>query len=386
MAKRDFYEVLGVSKTASEDELKKAYRKLAMQYHPDKNPGNKEAEEKFREATEAYEILKDPQKRSKYDQFGHAAFEGPGAGGGGFGGYGGGGFDISDALRAFMNDFGGDSIFSDLFGMGGGRRGGRGKRGGGSRGNDLQVHLKLKLAEVNTGVTKTLKVKRKEVCTECKGSGSRSGKKNTCSHCNGAGRVRHVSNSFFGQLVQESACPACNGEGSTVADPCRTCNGSGRQPAETTVSVEIPAGVAEGNYLSVPGKGDAGANGGASGDLIVLIQEEKDEIFERHGIDIVCEMNVTFSEAALGASRTIPSLDGKVSLKIPPGTQSEKIFRLRGKGLPALHSSQRGDQLVKVHVFTPEHISREERELFEKLAEHETKSKSGWDKIREFFS
>jgi molecular chaperone DnaJ len=386
MAKRDYYELLGVSKTASDDELKKAYRKLAMQYHPDKNPGNKEAEEKFREATEAYEILKDPQKRSKYDQFGHAAFEGPSGGSGGFSGFSG-GFDISDALRAFMNDFGGDSIFSDLFGMGGGgRRGGRGKRGGGSRGNDLQVHLKLKLSEINSGVTKTLKVKRKDVCNECKGSGSRSGKKITCTHCNGAGRVRHVSNSFFGQLMQEAACPACNGEGTTVADPCRACGGSGRQPAETTVSVDIPAGVSEGNYLSVPEKGDAGVGGGPSGDLIVLIQEEKDDIFERHGIDIVCEMNITFSEAALGASRTIPSLDGKVSLKIPPGTQSEKIFRLRGKGLPALHSSQHGDQLVKVHVFTPEHLSREERELFEKLAEHENKSKSGFDKIREFFS
>jgi molecular chaperone DnaJ len=286
-----------------------------------------------------------------------------------------------------MNDFGGDSIFSDLFGMGGGRRGGRNRRGGGgSRGNDLQVHLKLSLSDINTGVTKTLKVKRKDVCTECKGSGSRSGKKTTCSHCGGAGRVRHVSNSFFGQLVQESVCPACNGEGSTTADPCRACDGTGRQPSETTVSVDIPAGVAEGNYLSVPGKGDAGTSGGPAGDLIVLIQEEKDDYFERHGIDVVCEMNITFSEAALGASRTVPSLDGKVSLKIPAGTQSEKIFRLRGKGLPALHSSQRGDQLVKVHVHTPDHISREEKELFEKLAEHEKRSKTGFDKIREFFS
>jgi molecular chaperone DnaJ len=384
MAKRDYYEVLGVSKSASDDELKKAYRKLAMQYHPDKNPGSKEAEEKFREATEAYEILKDSTKRSQYDQFGHSAFSGPGAGGGG--GFNA-GFDISDALRAFMNDFGGDSIFSDLFGMGGGRRG-RSRRsgGGGARGNDLQVHIKLKLSEINSGVTKTLKVKRKDTCPECKGSGSRSGKKSTCSHCNGSGRVRHVSNSFFGQLVQESICPACNGEGAIAADPCRACDGTGRVPSETTVSVDIPAGVAEGNYLSVPGKGDAGISGGPSGDLIVLIEEEKDEFFERHGVDVVCEMNITFSEAALGVSRTVPTIDGKVSLKIPAGTQSENIFRLRGKGLPVLHSSQRGDQLVKVHVHTPEHISREERELFEKLAEMEKKSKSGFDKIREFFS
>ncbi len=386
MAKRDYYELLGVGKDASEDELKRAYRKLAMQYHPDKNPGNKEAEEKFREATEAYEVLKDSKKRSQYDQFGHAAFEGPGAGSGGFG-FGGAGFDISDALRAFMNDFGGDSFFSDLFGMGGGRRG-RGRRGGsgGSRGNDLQVHIRLKLSEINTGVSKTLKVKRKDVCVECKGSGSRTGKKKVCTHCDGAGRVRHVSNSFFGQLVQESVCPACSGEGSTVADPCSACDGTGRRPAETTVSVDIPAGVSEGNYLSVPGKGDAGTNGGPAGDLIVLIEEEKDEFFERHGIDVICEMNIAFSEAALGASKTVPSLDGKVSLKIPAGTQSEKIFRLRGKGLPVVNSSQRGDQLVKVHVFTPEHVSREERELFEKLAEYEKKSKSGFDKLRDFFS
>jgi molecular chaperone DnaJ len=386
MAKRDYYEILGVEKNASEDDLKRAYRKLAIQFHPDKNPGNKEAEEKFREATEAYEVLKDSKKRSQYDQFGHAAFEGPGGGAGGFHGFGGAGFDISDALRAFMNDFGGDSIFSDLFGMGGGRRGGRGRRGGGSRGNDLQVHIKLKLPEISTGVTKTLKVKRKDVCAECKGSGSRSGKKTSCSHCGGAGRVRHVSNSFFGQLLQESVRPACNGEGSIAADPCRACDGTGRQPSETTVSVDIPAGVSEGNYLTVPGKGDAGVSGGPAGDLIVLIQEEKDDFFERHGIDVVCELNVTFSEAALGASCTVPSLEGKVSLKVPPGTQSEKIFRLRGKGLPALHSTQRGDQLVRIHVYTPEHLSREEKELFEKLAEFEKKDKSGFDKIRDFFS
>jgi molecular chaperone DnaJ len=388
MAKRDYYEVLGVGKSATEEDLKKAYRKLAMQYHPDKNPGSKDAEEKFREATEAYEILKDTNKRAQYDQFGHSAFGQGGMPGGGGGGFGGGaGFDISDALRAFMNDFGGDSVFSDLFGMGGGRRS-RGRRGssGGARGNDLQVHIKLKLSEINSGVTKTLKIKRKDACTECKGTGSRSGKKTACSHCNGAGRVRHVSNSFFGQLVQESVCPACNGEGAIASDPCKACGGTGRQPSETTVSIDIPAGVSEGNYISVPGKGDAGISGGQAGDLIVLIQEEKDEFFERHGVDVVCEMNISFSEAAMGASRTVPTIDGKVSLKIPPGTQSENIFRLRGKGLPVLHGSQKGDQLVKVHVHTPDKISREERELFEKLAEHEKKSKSGFDKIREFFS
>jgi molecular chaperone DnaJ len=389
MALKDFYEVLGVPKNASEDDIKRAYRKLAMKYHPDKNPGDKAAEEKFKEATQAYEVLKDPKKRSQFDQFGTAAFEGPGAGGGGgFGGFGGAGFDISDALRAFMNDFGGDSFFSDLFGMGGGggRRRSGGRRGGGSRGNDLQVHLNLKLSEIATGVSKTLKVKRKDACTECKGTGSKSGKRGTCQHCNGSGRVQHVSNSFFGQLVQESVCPVCRGEGQIVADPCQKCAGSGRQTMETTVSVDIPPGVSEGNYITVPGKGDVGQNSGPAGDLIVVIQEEQDNFFERHGIDVVCSVDITFSEAALGASTTVPTLDGKVSLKIPPGTQSEKIFRLRGKGLPVLHSSQQGDQLVRVHVHTPERLSKEERELFEKLAQVPTKEKGNYEKFKEFFT
>ncbi len=386
MALRDFYEVLGVPKNASEDDIKRAYRKLAMKYHPDKNPGDKSAEEKFKEATQAYEVLKDPKKRSQFDQFGTAAFEGPGAQGGGFGGFGGAGFDISDALRAFMNDFGGDSFFSDLFGMGGGGRRRGGRRGGGSRGNDLQVHLSLKLSEIATGVTKTLKVKRKDACTECKGTGSKSGRRGTCQQCNGSGRVQHVSNSFFGQLVQESVCPVCRGEGQLVTDPCAKCSGSGRQAAETTVSVDIPAGVSEGNYLTVNGKGDAGQGGGPAGDLIVVIQEEPDTFFERHGIDVVCSIDISFSEAALGASTTVPTLDGKVSLKIPPGTQSEKIFRLRGKGLPALHSSQQGDQLVRVHVKTPERLSREEKELFERLAGLGTKDKGSFEKLKGFFA
>ena len=383
MAKRDYYEILGVSKTAGEDEIKKAYRKLAVKFHPDKNPGSKEAEEKFREATEAYEILKDSIKRSQYDQFGHAAFQ-SGGGFGGFSGFGG-GFDISDALRAFMNDFGGDSIFSDLFGTGGrGRRSSR--RGGGIRGNDLQIRLPLTLQEINDGVKKTLKVRHKDRCPDCKGTGSRSGQRTTCPQCKGSGRLQRVANSFFGQVVQESACPACQGEGTIVNDPCLKCGGSGRQSTETTVSVDIPPGVAEGNYIPMSGKGDAGLNGGPAGDLIVLIQEKKDEFFERHGIDVICEMDITFSEAALGAAKTVPTLNGKVSLKIPPGTQSEKIFRLRGKGLPALHRSERGDQLVRVHVRTPEKLSREQREVFEKLAGMENMPKNVCERTRDIFS
>lgn len=369
MTKTDFYEVLGVGKSASEDEIKKAYRKLAIKYHPDKNPGDKAAEEKFREATEAYEILKDPKKRSQYDQFGHAAFEQGGAGFGGFGG-GFGGFDISDALRAFMNDFGSDSIFSDLFGFGGGRsrRGGRSR---GTRGNDLQVRLPLSLEEISDGTKKTLKVKRKERCSACSGTGSKSGKRNSCPKCNGTGRVRQVANSFFGQVIQESVCPSCRGEGSIAADPCRKCGGSGLEQAETTIVVDIPPGVSEGNYINVPQKGDYGPHGGPSGDLIVVIQEKNHPFFERHGIDLTCEIDISFSEAALGTQRKIDTIDNKVNLKIPAGTQSEKIFRLKNKGLPALHRRERGDLLVRIHVKTPEKLSREARQLFEKLAETE---------------
>ncbi len=384
MAKRDYYEILGVTKGAGNDEIKKAYRKLAVKYHPDKNPGNREAEEKFREATEAYEILKDSEKRAKYDQFGHAAFEG--AAGGGFSGFGGGfgGFDLSDALRAFMNDFGGDSLFGDLFGFGGtGRRGRR--RSGGMRGNDLQVRLKLSLKEICNGVKKKIKVRHKSVCDECSGTGSRTGKKVDCIQCGGSGRIRHVQNSLFGQIVQETACPACHGQGTVVKEPCSKCGGSGRKTGETTVVVDVPPGVAEGNYISVPGKGDAGLYGGPPGDLIVLITEEKDDFFERHGIDVFCTVEISFAEAALGTAKTIPAIEGKVSLKIPAGTQSEKIFRLRGKGLPVLNGHQRGDQLVKIHVNTPEKLNREQRELFEKLSTLEKKPKNVFERAKEIF-
>ncbi|MBD3347284.1 MAG: molecular chaperone DnaJ [Chitinivibrionales bacterium] len=386
MAKRDYYEVLGVSKDAGDDAIKRAYRKLAVQYHPDKNPGSKEAEEKFREATEAYEILKDSKKRAQYDQFGHAAFEAGGGGGAGFSGFGGGGFggfDLSDALRAFMNDFGGgESAFGDFFG--GPRRGSR-RRGGGIRGNDLQVRLKLSLEEILSGASKTLKVQRQEKCSTCNGTGSKSGKKTSCTKCNGSGRVQHVTGSFFGQIIQESICPACRGEGSITTDPCPDCNGSSRQPAQTKVSVDIPAGVAEGNYIAIPGKGDAGMKGGPSGDLIVLIQEEHHPFFERHGIDLFCEIDIPFSKAALGTTETVPTLDGKVNLKIPAGTQSEKIFRLKAKGLPVLRSSQRGDQMVKVHVKTPTGLGKEEKRLFEELAAYEEKSGGIFNKAKEFF-
>jgi molecular chaperone DnaJ len=367
--KNDYYEILGVPKGASEDEIKKAYRKLAMKYHPDKNPGDKMAEEKFRDATEAYEILKDPHRRSQYDQFGHAAFQQGGGGPGGFGGFG--GFDISDALRAFMSDFGGDSMFSDLFGFSGGRS----RRSSGSgeqavfRGRDLQIRLPLTLEEIAKGIQKTIKVKRKDRCPACSGSGSRSGKKQTCSACGGTGRVRRVAASFFGQVIQESACLTCKGEGYVVSDPCPSCNGSGLDSKETTVNVDIPAGVSEGNYITIPDQGDAGRNNGPAGDLIVLIQEKEHPFLQRHGIDLLCEVDIAFSQATLGASKEIDTIDGKVSLKIPPGTQSEKIFRLKDKGLPVLQGREHGDQLVRVHVRTPERLSKTAKELLERLAQ-----------------
>ena len=366
--KEDYYEMLGIAKNASEDEIKKAYRKMAMKYHPDKNPGDKAAEEKFREATEAYEILKDPQRRAQYDQFGHAAFQQQGQGPGGFGGYSGfGGFDISDALRAFMADFGGDSSFGDLFGFGGGGRSRRPERGA-SRGSDLQIRLPLTLHEIAHGVQKTLKVKRQDRCTVCGGSGSKTGKRNTCSSCNGKGRVRRVASSFFGQVIQESACPTCGGDGYIVADPCSGCGGEGLQATESTVNVNIPAGVSEGNYITIPDQGDMGRNSGPSGDLIVLIQETPHPFFQRHGADLLCEVDVTYSQAALGTSKEIETVDGKVNLKIPSGTQSEKIFRLKGKGLPVLQQRDHGDQLVRVHVRTPERLSKTAKELFERLS------------------
>ena len=364
--KADYYEVLGVQKNASDDEIKTAYRRLAMKYHPDKNPGDKSAEEKFRQATEAYEVLKDPQRRSQYDQFGHAAFQQQGAGPGGFGGFG--GFDISDALRAFMSDFGGDSSFGDLFGFGGGRARRSGGGGRASRGNDLQIRLPLTLEEIAKGVQKTIKIKRKDRCPTCGGSGSREGKKKNCSSCNGKGRVRRVASSFFGQVIQESACPTCGGSGFIISDPCPACGGEGLHSTENTVNVTIPAGVSEGNYITIPDQGDAGLNGGPAGDLIVLIHETPHHFFQRHGTDLLCEIDITFSQAALGTSREVETIDGKVSLKIPPGTQSEKIFRLKGKGLPVLQRRENGDQLVCVHVRTPEKLSRASKDLLEKLA------------------
>ncbi len=381
MAKRDYYEVLGVSRDATEEDIKKAYRRLALKYHPDKNPGSKEAEEKFKEATEAYEVLKDPQKRSTYDQFGHAGLSGAG----GFGGFDFSTFDLSDALRAFMRDFGSfGSVFNEFFGS---TPTGTQRRY--QKGRDLQIRLKLTLEEIATGVEKKIKLKRLQKCTECDGTGVAKGSlKKICPKCQGAGQIRRVSRSLFGQFVNVSTCDYCDGEGMVVDSPCPICRGDGRVKGISTISVKIPAGVTSGNYIQLRGAGNAGPRGGPSGDVVVLIEELEHPTFRRRGDDIMFETLISFTQAALGDEITVPTLDGKVNLKIPPGTQSGRIFRLKGKGIPRLHGYGRGDELIRVLVWVPTRLSSEEKRLLKELASMENmkpqeKDKSFFEKLRE---
>ncbi len=363
MAKRDYYEVLGVGRDAALDEIKKTYRKLALKYHPDRNPGNKEAEEKFKEATEAYEVLRDKEKRARFDQFGHGGVSGPGPEA--YEGFGAGGFDLSDALRTFMRDFGGFG-FDDLFA--GARAGGRAGAAGAARGNDLQVRLKLTLREIAAGVTKKIKVNRMAPCAPCRGKGVKDGaSRQTCPTCHGTGELRQVSKSLFGQFVNIQACPNCGGEGAIITDPCAECRGDGRVQGSKSVEVKIPAGVATGNYIRLDGQGDAGPRGGPSGDLIILIEELEDEVFERHGYDVVCDVPVSFPQLALGTKIEVPTLDGSAMVKVPAGTHSHKILRLKGKGIPHLNAYGKGDQLVRLVAWTPQNLTKEEREVFEKL-------------------
>lgn len=353
--KRDYYEVFGISRDASENEIKKAYRKLAMQYHPDRNPGDKEAEEKFKEAAEAYEVLNNPEKRQLYDQYGHRGVDG------GFSGSA--DFDISDALRTFMEGFGG---FGDFFG---------GRRSSGQRqrvGSDLQLRLSLTLEEIARGVEKNIRLKRLVTCDKCGGTGSESSNGvTTCHMCHGSGEVRQVSRSVFGQFVNVSTCPTCHGEGQIVSKPCRVCRGDGRVRKEEEIKVRIPAGVATGNYLTRRGEGNKGPRNGPAGDLIILIEEKEHPLFERHGDDVLFDLPVGYSQLVLGAEIEVPTLDGKVKLKIPGGTQAGKIFRLKGKGIPELNGLGRGDQLVRISLLTPDRLSNEEKKLIAKLAEFE---------------
>jgi molecular chaperone DnaJ len=381
---RDYYEILGVDRGADADAVKKAYRKLALQYHPDRSGGDAEMEEKFKEATEAYEVLRDPEKRSAYDRFGHAGVKrGAGAGaGGGFGGFG-----FEDALNIFMRDFGGfGGGFEDLFG--GGRR-----RAGAQRGKDVQVRLSITLQEVATGAKRTLKLRVLDPCGECSGSGSADpAGPTTCAQCQGAGQVRHVQRSVFGQFVTATVCPACGGDGKVIKSPCKKCGGDGRERGEQSVDVQIPAGVSSDNYLTLRGQGNAGPRGGPRGDVLVVIEVEDDPRFDREGADIVYDLQLSFSQAALGAEVTVPTVLGEEPLRVQPGVQGGEVVTLRGRGLPHLGGSGRGDQHVRIHVWTPTELTAEQQELFRKLAEVEGPVPGGrrqrgfWDRVKDAFA
>ncbi|UCD63361.1 MAG: molecular chaperone DnaJ [Candidatus Zixiibacteriota bacterium] len=381
MAKRDYYEILGVDRGSGEDQVKSAYRKLAMKYHPDRNPGDKEAEEKFKEATEAYEVLKDPQKRQAYDQFGHAGV-GQGAGFGGFGGFE--GFDLGDALRAFMRDFGGSSIFDDFFGVGGG-----GTRRRRNRGEDLRIRIKLTLEEITHGVEKSVKVKRLVGCDTCGGSGVAAGSsRKPCPQCKGSGQVRTISRTFLGTVQQVTTCNMCRGTGEIIADPCKTCRGEGRVRGSSQITIHVPAGVSSGNYMTIENKGNAAPNQGEPGDLIAVFEESEHEFFTRHGDHVLCELPISFTTAALGGTVTVPTLNGNAKIRIPAGTQPGKTLKMRGQGIPHLHSTGRGDQLVRIAVWVPTKLSDEDKKLVEKLAASESftppkAGKSFFEKLRE---
>jgi molecular chaperone DnaJ len=385
MAKRDYYEVLGVGRNAAADEIKKAYRQMAIKYHPDKNQGNKEAEEKFKEAAEAYEVLSDADKKAKYDRFGHQAM---GAGGGNYGG----GMNMDDIFSQFGDVFGESNPFESFFG-GGQRRGG----GGGRRqrvGTNLRIKVKLTLQEIATGVEKKLKVNKQIACNSCGGNGAKdkSSFKN-CGTCGGSGQVRKVTQTFLGQMATTSTCPTCNGEGTVITSSCGSCKGSGRMDGEEVITVNIPAGVADGMQLSMSGKGNAPERGGIPGDLIILIEEIDDPVLKRDGNNIIYDLYLNFADAALGTQVEIPTVNGKVKLKIDAGTQAGKILRLRGKGLPELNSGYHGDQLVQVNVWTPKKMSSEEKSILEKLRQSENfqpkpdKNDHGFfDRMKEFFN
>lgn len=383
--KRDYYEILGVQKGASQDEIKKAYRKVAMQFHPDRNPGDKAAEEKFKEAAEAYEVLSDADKRAQYDRFGHAGVQGNGRG------FGGGNGNMEDIFSQFGDIFG-DDIFGSFFGGGGGRRGGQRMRG--VRGSNLRIKIKLTYEEIAKGVTKQVKVKKHVPCNTCHGSGAKDkGSVQTCNTCGGTGQVRRVSNTFLGQMQTVSTCPTCNGEGTTITAKCGSCKGEGRVYGEETVTLDIPAGVQEGMQLSLGGRGNAGERGGPPGDLIVLIEEEQHKELHRDGLNVAYELHISFPDACFGTSVEVPTIDGRAKIKIPAGTQSGKIFRLKGKGFPGVNSYEKGDQLIYVNVWTPQNLSAEEKSQLEQMnvspnfkPQPEKSDKSFFDKVREMFS
>lgn len=359
MNKRDYYDVLGLEKGADAAAIKSSYRKLALKYHPDRNPDDEAAEEKFKEGSEAYEVLSDEDKRAKYDRYGHAAVDGN---------FGQGGFQWSDFSHA--NDF--EDIFGDVLGgmFGGGGRGRSRGPSGPPKGRDLRISLELTLEEVAKGVEKKINLTRQQRCKVCEGAGAALGAATeSCGTCNGVGQVQQVSRSFFGQSVQVTACPTCSGEGKTITDPCRECSGEGRVRDTASITVRIPAGVSTGNYIPLRGQGDVGPRGGPAGDCLVFIEELEHDSFTRQGNDILLRLPVTISQAALGDDVEVQTLHGAVKMKVPEGTQAGRVFRLRGKGVPDVDGRGHGDELVEVMVWTPTNLSSEERELFQRLDE-----------------
>ena len=361
--KRDYYEILGIAKNATAEEIKKAYRKKAIQYHPDKNPGDQTSEDKFKEAAEAYEVLRDENKRARYDQFGHAGMSGA-AGGGGFGG----GMSMDDIFSQFGDIFGGGGFGG--FGGFGGSRGGRRV----NRGSDLRVRVKLNLKEILNGVDKKIKVKKYVSCSHCKGNGSENGDSyTTCDTCKGSGSVTRVTNTILGQMQTSSSCPSCDGEGKTITTKCTHCSGEGVTRDDEVITIQIPAGVAEGMQLSMSGKGNAARRGGVSGDLLIIVEEEQHPDLIRDENDLIYNLFLSFPTAALGGSVEVPTVDGVAKMKIDPGTQPGKVLRLRNKGLPSVHGYGTGDLLINVNVYVPE-----------KLNDKETKIMKDWEKSSSF--
>jgi molecular chaperone DnaJ len=377
MSKRDYYEILGVNKAAPLDDIKKAYRKLAMQFHPDRNPGDKSAEEKFKEIAEAYSVLSDDQKRANYDRFGHEGLRGMGQQG----------FtDINDIFSHFSDIFQGFGGFGDVFGE-------RGQSSRSSRGADLEVKLKLTLQEIAEGVSKKIKLKKQKPCDLCHGSGAAPGSRRiTCSVCHGSGQVKQVARSVFGQFVNITVCRNCEGQGTIVEKPCTACHGDGIVAGETVISVKVPAGVTTGNYIPLRGQGHASPHGGDAGDVIVIIEEKEDEIFERHGDDVLLDLPLSFPQAVLGDEVEIPTLTGRSKLSIPAGIPSGKILRMRGKGIPHLNGSGSGDQLVRISIYTPTRLNEHEQKVMRELMESENFSPAASDgkgffkKMKEAFS
>ncbi|MBK8954408.1 MAG: molecular chaperone DnaJ [Saprospiraceae bacterium] len=384
MSKRDYYEILGVAKSSDSDAIKKAYRKVAMQYHPDRNPGDKAAEDKFKEAAEAYEVLSDPDKKARYDRYGHAGVD-PNSGYGGASG-----MSMDDIFSHFGDIFGDSgSPFESFFG-----RGGSGRSHTGNRGSNLRIKVSLSLEEIATGVTKKIKVKKQLVCKTCQGSGAKDSKSvKTCSTCNGQGYVRQIKNTFLGQMQTTTSCPNCNGTGQTIAAVCNSCRGSGHEVGEETIEIQIPAGVEDGMQLSMRGRGNAGNHGGPAGDLLISIEQKAHEQFSREGNNIYYDLYLNFADAALGCQVEVPTLQGAAKIKIPNGTQAGKIFRLKDMGLPSVQSYGKGDQLIHVNIWTPKTLTSEEKAILEKLKtmpnfqpDPGKADKSFFERMKEYFS